>query len=179
VPDGRIGQKQVCERLVQECTQLHPPGARRNLAGQRKRSVRTPSLIRSARPVALAGTGKLGFNTPPFFILDHESLLRFGATAASEEPGGDHTIKIRTTTRRGEGLKEALRLGLVGSASPNNPPPACSPGLSPAPPNANASTSTNKSGCQKAAALKLDPSLVGQQGEASQARADWSAAMRH
>jgi ribonuclease D len=156
---GRLEwQQQVCAKLISECTQpveINPDEVWR-IKGSDRLPRRALSVLRSLWK--WREQEARAFNTPPFFILDHDSLIQL-SSAASEDPRGDHTIRIKTTSRRKEGLKHALQEGLAVPLS-ESPEPRRAVRYYPSDDERRNYSRLKVVRDRKAEELKLDPSLI-------------------
>jgi ribonuclease D len=109
---GRLAwQEQSCDRLIAECaipSQPQPDLVWR-VRGSNKLSPQCLAVLREIwhwrEQEALAA------NRPPFFILSHEALINLALAAAMNDPI-DHLLPRHFSSRRKDGLLDAIQVGL-------------------------------------------------------------------
>jgi ribonuclease D len=110
---GRLGwHRESCARLIRDCTETQPPDA--DLAWRIKGSNRLSRLgMAVLREIwHWRELEAIEANRPPFFILQHDTLLDLAAAAATGRAVGP-LIPVRISHRRHEGLTAAIRRGLA------------------------------------------------------------------
>jgi len=103
--------EQSCDRLIAECaipTRSEPDLVWR-IRGSNK--LTNPSLAVLRQIWHWRELEALAANRPPFFVLSHETLIEIAASAASQRPF-DALLPRHFSTRRKDGLQEAIQQGL-------------------------------------------------------------------
>lgn len=163
--------EECCDRLIAECAiHVRPdPDLVWRIKGSNK--LARPNLAVLREIWHWREQEALACNRPPYFVLSHESLIDI-ALAATAQTGIDPLLPRHFSSRRREGLQEAMRRGLLVEPD-QHPKPLRSHSRRQSEAERNRFLELERRRNQEALRLELDPTLIASRAMLLALASDW------